>query len=102
MSLVQGSQRLLGRCTMHERQRIGHWTKLEATLPILKSQGIKRQWTKLVCEPRCMVPKSDVRVLMVDALDEGTFIVCSSDSLPCIPASSSPLATTPTYSFPRP
>ena len=49
-----------------------YWRKLTPMLDILRSQRIEQQWAKLVYEPLCLLPKSDLRVLVVDALDECT------------------------------
>ena len=60
-----------------------YWRKLEPSLTILRSQDIEQQWTKLVYEPLRLLPKSDVRVLLVDALDECT-LATRGDLLKCI------------------
>lgn len=72
-----------------------HWKKVESSITILKSQSVEQQWKKLVYEPLCMIPKSEVRVMIIDALDECTFATrsdllkliltaCASGSLPHI------------------
>jgi hypothetical protein len=65
-----------------------YWRKLEPTLTILRSQNTSQQWKRLVYEPLCMLPKSDVRVLLVDALDECT-LATRGDLLKCILSASS-------------
>ena len=49
-----------------------YWNKLSPSFNILRSQGIQRQWSKLVFEPLSKLPQSEPRVLLLDALDECT------------------------------
>ncbi|KIM22150.1 hypothetical protein M408DRAFT_28960 [Serendipita vermifera MAFF 305830] len=49
-----------------------YWKKLESTFTILRSQGVPRQWAKLVMEPLSKLPASETHVLLIDALDECT------------------------------
>jgi NACHT domain len=69
-----------------------YWKGLAPSLTILRSQKVEQQWARLVLEPLRLLPKSETRVLVVDALDECTMATrepllecilkaCSSESL---------------------
>jgi hypothetical protein len=70
-----------------------YWKGLAPSLTILRSQKVEQQWARLVLEPLRLLPKSEPRILIVDALDECTMATrepllgcilkaCSSGSLP--------------------